>query len=758
MSIPGRVARGTTVSDSEPVAQPARAAAPVASQGLLDLQRTVGNRTVVTLLAEGAATRSGDRVVDRAERELPAIAGRDPSHAAPLLNRRVASRTFAVGPDIFLRRSAPVVTTVASERIQRHASWEHKMLGDVDPAELEVIASARDLVAERKNATQNKRPEKTITTEDGKVLDPETVMHAIEQEITRLQVFAKDPPKVASQKEERQLSSDDLKRRGGDENAKEDDDVSVPAKKWEVRLVAITLSDKTKAVLTYGEVNTLADFFGSTDQIRQTDPKQFRSYVAGIREESIRKFMRLHTEVATGLGVRTKYNADSDDNKVTLDGNRSMGNTGTGGSVVVGTMAGGDAYGELKMMGKVPQANTSELEETRAELPGKSETSYTAGLGRNACHFAPQSWHAWAEAHQKAVARAEQAFRLRDDVINEQAPYRDDPTEPDPTMTLRWETDNARADELQNEALFENGFGDHFLQDSFAAGHLINKTLIMQWFAQWNDENSMKRNYTSDEKWRRVQNIAYNQPDIAGKGLYTAPIGSTQSNDAQSVENQAGTWQDRFDALGLRVPTTLTDPTSDTSRLFVWWQQTASMDPAKAKSDVATMATTGPIKNRRALETALQGLIDDGVVYYDNYGTGDRQKGSKAIGLSSFFGAKNLWLKKEYVPKKRTDFSQMPDQEYDDKAEAVTYGDYHTFLNHGYLQLSSNCLHDYFCKNGLWVSTDSGVLGYKIYGDNNMLQTESAKMVKWSGETSHMSRDSILDLANQWRRPPTRRA
>jgi hypothetical protein len=90
----------------------------------------------------------------------------------------------------------------------------------------------------------------------------------------------------------------------------------------------------------------------------------------------------------------------------------------------------------------------------------------------------------------------------------------------------------------------------------------------------------------------------------------------------------------------------------------------------------------------------------------------------------------------------------MSQDDYDEKAESVTYGDYHTFLNHGYLQLSSNVLHDYFCKNGLWVSTDSGVLGYKIYGDNNMLQTESAKMVKWSGETAHMSRDSILDLAS----------
>ena len=32
--------------------------------------------------------------------------------------------------------------------IRRHASWEHKMLGDVDPATLEVIALGQDVAAE----------------------------------------------------------------------------------------------------------------------------------------------------------------------------------------------------------------------------------------------------------------------------------------------------------------------------------------------------------------------------------------------------------------------------------------------------------------------------------------------------------------------------------------------------------------------------------------------------------------------------------
>ncbi|MGH9126414.1 MAG: hypothetical protein ACRDZ8_17055 [Acidimicrobiales bacterium] len=725
-------------------------AVPEAAGNLLHLQRAAGNRAVVGLLARHGPTAVGNTggfLQDAAPAgNAAALVSRCCASPENTL-RRVPVRGFAATAGARSGGSLPAGGAVISERIQRHASWEHKMLGDVDPDELEVISSARDLVAERKNATQQNRAQKTLTTEDGKVLDPDTVLHAIEQEITRLQTFATNPPKVATRKQEEELAQLDrakLPPEGGQ-------DVAGPAKKWDVRLVAVRLSDDTDAILTYGEVNTLADFFGSTEQIRQTDPKQFRSYVAGIREESIRKFMRFHTEVAAGLGRQAKYNADADEHAVNLDGNRSMGNTGTSGSMVVGTMAGGDAYGELKMMGKVPGATASELQEKRAELPGKAETSYTAGLGRNACHFAPQSWHSWAEAHNKGVQLAQQAYVLRNDVNLDKAHFQGRTEIPDRQRVLEWAEAGKRAEKLENEALFENGFGDHFLQDSFAAGHLINKTLIMQWFTKWLDENSTKRSYTSDPKWRRVQNIAYGQSGIAGRGLYNAPIGQTQSNDAQSVENMGGTWQQRFDALGLEVPGSLKFERSDTRVLFAWWQSEASEKPYLAKHNVGALLESGPIKNRPKLERALKALINDGVVYYDNYSSGDRLKGSEAIGLSGFFGDKTLCLKAEYIPKRRTNVSAMSDGGFGEKAKAVTYGDYHTFLNHGYLQLSTNALHDYFCKNGLWVDTEEGRPGYKIYGDNNMLQTESARMVKWSGQTSRMSRDSIVQLATTGR-------
>ena len=82
---------------------------------------------------------------------------------------------------------------------------------------------------------------------------------------------------------------------------------------------------------------------------------------------------------------------------------------------------------------------------------------YFSVLARNACHFAPFSWHRWQRYHQQArqlLAQARDAGGERQ----------------------QW---------LRSRALVFAGYADHFLHDSFAAGHLINKTLVMQWYAEW---------------------------------------------------------------------------------------------------------------------------------------------------------------------------------------------------------------------------------------------------------------------------------
>ncbi|HTR93952.1 MAG TPA: hypothetical protein VMI73_19645 [Trebonia sp.] len=82
---------------------------------------------------------------------------------------------------------------------------------------------------------------------------------------------------------------------------------------------------------------------------------------------------------------------------------------------------------------------------------------YASVLARNASHFAPFSWYRWHAIHLTArslIARSAGA-------------------------------DGPERAALRRRARIWAGYADHFLQDSFAAGHLINKTLVIQWYIEW---------------------------------------------------------------------------------------------------------------------------------------------------------------------------------------------------------------------------------------------------------------------------------
>jgi Domain of unknown function (DUF4157)/Tectonin domain len=115
---------------------------------------------------------------------------------------------------------------------------------------------------------------------------------------------------------------------------------------------------------------------------------------------------------------------------------------------------------------------------------------YNTLLGRNACHFAPHSWYRWEEFYLQARAYAEEAFYATGD----------------------------RQNRLTNLAWVHHGYADHFLHDSFAAGHLVNKTLVMQWYIDW-----VAKTLTPVPDWDLVQFMtAGRQPNLAGKPLYGA--------------------------------------------------------------------------------------------------------------------------------------------------------------------------------------------------------------------------------------------
>jgi hypothetical protein len=152
---------------------------------------------------------------------------------------------------------------------------------------------------------------------------------------------------------------------------------------------------------------------------------------------------------------------------------------------------------------------------------------YAGLLSRNACHFAPFSWHRWEEYHNQAVEHARLHFASRTDTI---------PLNSVPKNT----------EEHARQAILNNGYADHFLQDSFAAGHLVNKTLVMQWWVDYVNKEATDIPFTDLQIVRRgapdtdvrSRMGSARQPNVAGEELYGRPPTEGPDDD---WDRQAGT-------------------------------------------------------------------------------------------------------------------------------------------------------------------------------------------------------------------------
>jgi hypothetical protein len=150
---------------------------------------------------------------------------------------------------------------------------------------------------------------------------------------------------------------------------------------------------------------------------------------------------------------------------------------------------------------------------------GLDKNRYAGLLSRNACHFAPFSWHRWEEYHNDAIKEAEAHFRSRSTA----APIKDVGKD---------------TEEHARQAILKNGYGDHFLQDSFASGHLINKTLVMQWWVDYLNQATLtipgtniqiiRRGQPDQDVMRRM--ASGTQTGIAGRSLYHDQPDGTKSD------------------------------------------------------------------------------------------------------------------------------------------------------------------------------------------------------------------------------------
>ncbi|MER6412843.1 eCIS core domain-containing protein [Streptomyces humidus] len=148
---------------------------------------------------------------------------------------------------------------------------------------------------------------------------------------------------------------------------------------------------------------------------------------------------------------------------------------------------------------------TRSLDQWTSGLGFLGEDHYQGLLARNACHFAPYSWYRWQTSHLVARDLAERSFL------------------------------NGKDAELARQAWVHNGYADHFLQDSFAAGHLINKTLVMQWFL----ESAAQQQFLPIADWDSIKNLTDDQqPGLSGPDLYELAY-TGPSNDPQTSQEAA---------------------------------------------------------------------------------------------------------------------------------------------------------------------------------------------------------------------------
>ncbi|MGH3523182.1 MAG: eCIS core domain-containing protein, partial [Mycobacterium sp.] len=341
--------------------------------------------------------------------------------------------------------------------IQRHAAFEHYMLGQLPPRQLAKIPAVRDA---KNNAGQAKNIKNGkgggLQKQDKTKESLDEVLHLVDMEMARLWRYRKDPEALNGMADQMGKVYKGKAKEGqqdtyGDGPAA---DHAGPTRdltdqEYDVPIVVLTCLDGT-IVLSYSEMNTMPDLFGNPEAIEKTPKAAVLSLLQGVRQQLYIELGNLRAELDPKGGKKNKLATKTvDDDFQGAQGPR-------------GQAVNEKAY-EIRTERQVNVATTRK---------GEENEQYFAALERNACHFAPASWAQWAGYHDKAIAFATEAAAWRDKAE----------AELDPTKKQQA---TEHADKLGNQALIQNSFGEHYLQDSFAAGHLIDKTKIMQWFTLW---------------------------------------------------------------------------------------------------------------------------------------------------------------------------------------------------------------------------------------------------------------------------------
>ncbi|MEA2532270.1 MAG: hypothetical protein QOJ93_81, partial [Actinomycetota bacterium] len=219
---------------------------------------------------------------------------------------------------------------------------------------------------------------------------------------------------------------------------------------------------------TYGELNALPDYLADAPAFDGVGPGILLPILQVIRQEGYNQL----TNIATGTNPNVTFKDSA------------------------------SPPWKLSMLNALLE--TQALDELTFGLGPGGQDHYQGLLARNACHFAPFSWYRWQASHLIARDLAQRAHASKDPALTAQA----------------W----AYA-----------GYADHFLQDSFAAGHLVNKTLVMQWFIEW----AANQTLLPVADWESIKDMTVaHQPSLGGRWLYN-PSYPGPSNDPQTAQEAA---------------------------------------------------------------------------------------------------------------------------------------------------------------------------------------------------------------------------
>jgi hypothetical protein len=319
--------------------------------------------------------------------------------------------------------------------IRRHASWEHRLLGDAPSSDLDAIA-------------------KKLPTRD-------TILNGL---LSFLNMWYRSPESVTEEMIHSHYS-----------------------------YIRTFRFQQSGLLATYGELNTLPDYMANPAVLDAQPKSILLPILQAVRQEGYQRVNGL-------LGGFVPWPFEG---AVTLN----------------------SGWGFLDLL-----VETKALDSLTANIGPNHTNHYTALVGRNACHFAPFSWYRWAEFYALARQFASQAHAATD-----------------PTARARF----------TYSAWLNHGYADHFLQDSFAAGHLVNKTLVMQWFLEWVNDKW----YVPVAKWDSVKMMTTaRQPGLAARGLY-GPSNPGLVRDPQTAEEQISL-QARMNMSGVRADGSTTQASS----------------------------------------------------------------------------------------------------------------------------------------------------------------------------------------------------